>query len=426
MNRRHNAPEAPRNDTAKAPRWKRAASAATGTLCLLTAAFVMLPVGCNSGEGRDASPTGDSKAPPGEPANSTPVARAEADKADEAAIDTEAEYMEMLESLHAKIPRLKEIQKRFEPELFSHAGATSIGIGLDADMETPVFHISVTEPELAHKLPREIEGVRTVIRVSEAPHLLDGGPTCNGGSGPPCHRDPQPLPVEMGNSGAWFQGTACTMGFKACDLESGNSVLVTNSHCAQWKTSCAMAALGDPFQHPGPMDQMPPGSGVNIGNISGHAAPSCGGSWGNFVDATKVESAFFQSSRETRDIGSPKNEIINPAPGVRVQYSGRTTGHNTGTIEALNVTVAVPAAGGFCCGSLTMFDQISFRPKYIIQGGDSGSGVLINMIGIPKIDNRVAGLLFAYDGTVGYFNRIDRVLQELGLTLDFTQCGFPD
>jgi hypothetical protein len=324
----------------------------------------------------------------------------------------------------ARLPLFAEIQERFEPELFAHQGVNSIGIGLMHDGITPVFRVAVTNPALLDVLPRAVEGVAVEIRVAEPVRLLDGGPDCNGGAGPPCHIDQQPLPVEMGNSGAWFLGPSCSMGFKACDLTTGLSVLVTNSHCADYNNGCALAAIGDPFKHAAPGDQMPAGSGVTIGTIAGHAAPSCSTQADNYTDATKATSAFFESSRNHRDIGAPKNEVGDPVPGWGVQYSGRTTGYNRGEIAAVNVTVAVPAVGGFCCGPLVMKDQVSFVPELEVQNGDSGSGVLINARLRPRFDNRITGLLFADDG-FAYYNNINRVLSALDLTLDFTECGFP-
>lgn len=331
------------------------------------------------------------------------------------------------ERFYAQLPRIKAIQERFEAQYMTDERMVSVGISLEKDNRTPIFYVVVADSAMLKMLPEKFEGIGLKTQVGKPLELMDGGPTCNGGAGPPCHRNQLPLPVEMGNSGAWFLGTACTMGFKACDLGSLTSQIVTNSHCAQYKNGCALAAINDPFKHVGPMDAMPPGSNVNIGTISGHAAPVCQTQANNYTDATKVTSAFFQSSKNQRDIGAPKSTPgSNPLPGWNVQYSGRTTGYNRGPIVAVNVTVNVPATGGFCCGALTMKDQISFDPTHSIAGGDSGSGVLIHRPGVPAWDNRVAGLLFGSDGVLGYANNIDRVLSALNLTLDFTQCGLPN
>lgn len=337
-----------------------------------------------------------------------------------------SELGEAADRFNEQLPRLKEIQERFATDLFANEGVNSLGIGLADDGTTPIFRVVVANPELLETLPREVEGVAIEIDVGEPVRLLDGGPTCNAGAGPPCHTDPQPFPVEMGNSGAWILGTACTLGFKACDLDTGNSVLVTNSHCAQYSVGCALAPPGISVRHPGPLDLPPGDPGLNIGTIAGHAAPSCD-TLGNFTDATKVTSAFFQTSKDHRDIGAPKHEISGLVPGTPVQYSGRSSGRNTGVVTAVNVMLVVPPPeqGGFCCGSLLMLEQISFAPTYPILGGDSGSGVLINKRFAPLLHRRIAGLLFASDGAAGYFNDIDNVLSALNLTLDFTECGFP-
>ena len=335
---------------------------------------------------------------------------------------------ERMALLEAQLPRLRGIQERYEASLLTEPGFTSIGVGLletGDDAVLPVFRVVVTEQALLERLPSEVEGVPLEATLGGPVQLMDGGPTCNGGAGPPCHRNQLPLPVAMGNSGAWFLGSACTMGFKACDLGTLQSVMVTNSHCAQYATSCALAGIGDPVKHVSPMDDPMPSTAVTIGTIAGHAAPVCSTSANNYVDATKVTSAFYQTSRSHRDIGTPPSTLVNPLPGCPVQYSGRTTGHNTGTVSAINVTVVVPATGGYCCGQVVMKDQISFKPRFTIMGGDSGSGLLIDIPSQASLDNRLTGLVFGYDGTLGYANNISRVLTALNVTLDFTRCGFP-
>ena len=402
---------------ARRPGWARVTHGAIGSGLV---AAVMLVAGPPAGCAAPAEPPQEEEKPAVVHSEaSIKVADDREEGEDESAAMDEAHRR-----FRARLPKMRAIQERFEETLLTHEALASVGIGLAEDGATPVFKVIVTSPELERELPRSFEGVAVHVRLGEHAFLADGGPDCNGGMGPPCHREQLPLPVEMGNSGAWFQGTACSMGFKACDLELGSSVIVTNSHCAQY-TGCNLAGINDPFKHVGPMDEMVAGSAVNIGTIAGHAAPSCGG-LNNYTDATKVESAFFQSSKNHRDIGTPKHEIIDPVPGWGVQYSGRTTGHNTGTIDAVNVTVMVPVVGGFCCGALTMKDQISFTPKYAIQGGDSGSGVLLRRRLAPQYDRRIAGLLFAGGPGIGYFNSIGRVMSALDLTFDFTQCGFPD
>jgi hypothetical protein len=411
------------DDPTRAPRRDQEAQPPRSTLmryagaALLAAFLAGLPAGCSTPEEANPAAAAALSCDPGHVDEAwCPTASASSDDM----TDKERAFVE-------KLPQLMEIQARFEPELSAYQGMNSIGIGLATDGVTPVFRIAVSNPELRERLPRTVEGVPVEIHVAGPVRLMNGGPGCNGPMGPPeCHADQQPLPVEMGNSGAWFLGSACTMGFKACDLTTGESVLVTNSHCADYPGNCALAGIGDPFKHTSPNDMDPPGSGVTIGTIAGHAAPSCQNPFGNFTDATKVTSSFYESSRHHRDIGKPKNVPGDSIPGRKVHYSGRTTGYNQGEITAINVTVWVPAQGGFCCGGLTMWDQVSFTPDFPVQGGDSGSGVLLKGPFPASLrHNRIAGLLWGQDNAGSYYNNIHRVLDALDLTLDFTECGFP-
>lgn len=347
-------------------------------------------------------------------------------KPSEAELAFEAEFEAERERFEAELPRLEAIQARYEEELLQHPGVVSIGIGRDAEDQTPVFLVVVSDPELARKLPTKVEGVPLRVSVSQDPWLTDGGPMCNGGSGPPCHANQTPLPVQMGNSGAWFLGSACTLGFKACDLDTDELVLVTNSHCAQYSQGCAMAALGDPVKHVGPLDHDPGDPPmVTIGEITEHAPPSCNIAADNYTDATEIVSGSWESSSSHRDIGAVSPFPSQAVPGMRLHYSGRTTGYNPGTLAGVNVTLVVPASGGFCCGSLIMRDQISFIPQHKTMGGDSGSGVLSNYANYPAYHNRVVGLLFATDGIYTYANHIERVMTALNLTLDLAECSGP-
>lgn len=355
----------------------------------------------------------------GEDASAASNSEAKLSLSAEASSDAPEDDDPVIEAFRARLPELIAIQDRFEPELFAQPGVTSLGIGLADDWETPVFRIAVSEASLLSRIPPTFDGVPVVTRVTGEVRLLDGGPQCNGGEGPPCHAEQQPLPVEMGNSGGWFLGGSCTLGFKACDLATGDQVFVTASHCAQYPVGCKLADIGDPFTHVGPGDGV---DTVTIGYLAGHAAPSCGSS-SNFTDATKVTSGPALTSSAQRDIGPVSGPLfsLGAYPGRKVHYSGRTSGYNKGTIAAVHVTVQVPDLGGFCCGALTMKDQLSFVPKNKVLGGDSGSGVLIDKPNAP--DNRVAGLLWGNDGTNAYMNNVKRIAAALNVSLALDQCS---
>jgi hypothetical protein len=180
----------------------------------------------------------------------------------------------------------------------------------------------------------------------------------------------------------------------------------------------------------------PPGApSRTVGRISGHAAPSCAIDAVNFVDATKVDSTAEETSPVHRDIGLQSGNIAFGFPGLPimvpgelVQSSGRTSGKKFGHLVGVNVTVNVPAVGGFCCGALRMYGQLVFdaEPNFT-SGGDSGSGVLTLDIapGIPpNRDKLIAGLLFGKDDVGTYFNSIVYVQQALNLTTDLSRCDW--
>jgi hypothetical protein len=313
--------------------------------------------------------------------------------------------------------RVKDIQRRWENKILSIPGVTSIGIGRAKG--SPVFIVSTEHSLAADTVPSEIDGVGVVVEVRGPVRLLDGWPSCNNGLGPPCHINQTAKPMEMGNSARWFQSRGgCTAGFKACDLRTGRTVFVTNSHCAQFSANCALAPLGDSVRHSA---DGPPDEAFSVGEISGHAAPTCGSAT-NFVDATKIDSPASLTSALHRDLGEVAGVIFNLVPPDVIHYSGRSSGSAYGSVTAVNVTVQVPAQGGFCCGALQMRDQVSFDPVNIVRSGDSGSGVLTISLNDPDMDRKLAGLLWGTDGIVGYFNTIERVLDALNLSADLRLC----
>jgi hypothetical protein len=90
--------------------------------------------------------------------------------------------------------------------------------------------------------------------------------------------------------------------------------------------------------------------------------------------------------------------------GTAVQKSGRTTGHTTGSIQQIDVTVTVNYGGPLA----TFTSQL--MAGAISQGGDSGSAVL-------NTNKQVVGLLFAGSATTTIINPIQFVLDMLGVTL---------
>jgi hypothetical protein len=334
--------------------------------------------------------------------------------------------------LEQRLEQLKEIQARRQHEIMQLPGVNGIGIGRDKNSGELVFLVVVDKHAPMPPLPERIEGVPVVVERHERIMLQEGGLGCV-----PCHADPQPLPVEMGNS----QFTdllcqACTMGFKACDLDTRRLVFVTNDHCSADATRCeGSAPLGTRITSPAPFDNFPRCTlnvgcngttctlGADIGDVSENGTITCGAS--DTVDASVVDSDDTLTSNTIRDIGTPSTIPGTVMPGDMVQKSGRTTGLTFGTVGSVNFMFSLSYV---CCATVTFVGQIlvnaddgcSDPPCVWSQGGDSGSAVL------TRADPpQIVGLHFAGtpDGSVGIANQIRDVLNRFNLTLDLDQCG---
>jgi hypothetical protein len=90
---------------------------------------------------------------------------------------------------------------------------------------------------------------------------------------------------------------------------------------------------------------------------------------------------------EILNIGDPDAAFLQPAVGMAVTKSGRTTGVTNGTIQAVNVTSVVNY--GTSCGTARFIRQVSITPGGFSAGGDSGSIIL------DSATHRPVALLFA-------------------------------
>jgi hypothetical protein len=318
-------------------------------------------------------------------------------------------------AFRAEIERLKLIQRRHEDHLLRIKGVVGMGIGKAAHGRRPVFVILVEQGSPRPRLPRRIEGVEVRVEPRAPVGVLDGGACA------PCHREQFPPPVRMGNSGGLIAiNGGCTLGFKACDLGTGRMVFVTNSHCNVVipAPTCGLATPGgivDAWSHPGLFEQM--GTPYEIGNVAGHAAPSCGAN-NNLTDATKVTSPSTLTSLAVRDVPFyPSITPGDPMPGDAVQKSGRTSGLTLGEVTTINTTVAVAAGAAYCCGALTMKQQVEWLSDPATGPGDSGSALLST-----EEPPRVVGLHWGSDGTYAYANHIGNVLSALNIALNPTAC----
>lgn len=99
----------------------------------------------------------------------------------------------------------------------------------------------------------------------------------------------------------------------------------------------------------------------------------------------------------------------NPALGMRVRKSGRTTGYTEGNITLINATVNV--SYNTSLGSRTARFTGQIITEAMSQGGDSGSLV------VDTAENKAVGLLFAGSPVATIFTPMNLVLSALNITI---------
>ncbi len=317
-----------------------------------------------------------------------------------------------------EVKRLMRIQARHQSAMMAHPGVNGFGIGVNTSTRQLVYRIFMDEDEPITSMPATIEGVPVEVEKRQRLVMINGGDGCI-----PCHSEQLSLPVQMGNStsGNLFC-SACTLGFKARDLDTGQLVYMTAGHCSLDATGCpATAPIGTMNFHRGALDNGCSLMGLlNIGTQADLAFPTLGDT---NVDAVEIISSDAQTSSAIRDIGTPSAVPATVLPGDVVQKSGRTTGLTFGAVSFVNGTALISSP----CNPLFLFPAVigidatggcSNPPCAIGRGGDSGSAVL-NMANPPQI----AGLLFAANssGSFGFAIPIADILSRFNLTLDLSQ-----
>ncbi len=138
------------------------------------------------------------------------------------------------------------------------------------------------------------------------------------------------------------------------------------------------------------------------------------------VDAAIAElrSGLMDVNGTIEDIGIISSVVKNPAVGMSVAKSGRTTGFTTGTISSINTTVNVQYQRS--CGQGKKFvigftDQVVIGPGAFSAGGDSGSLIVSN-----DQHRQPVALLFAGSSTTTIGNPIGEVLAQVGSALGRT------
>ena len=131
----------------------------------------------------------------------------------------------------------------------------------------------------------------------------------------------------------------------------------------------------------------------------------------NYVDAAIASTTEDHLGKATppSGYGTPNSTTVEAYIGMAVQKFGRTTGNTEGFVSGVNGVYWVE----YDLGYALFADQIVIETTGFSDRGDSGSLIVTN-----DEDCNPIGLLFAGGENVTLANKIDRVLDALGVVVD--------
>ena len=269
-------------------------------------------------------------------------------------------------------------------------------------------------------LPRSLDGVDVVVRVTGPLNALHhrpghggGGPPGGGGGGgggggtdPTARFDrPVPIGVSTGNEGE------CSSGTIGARVRSGTTVYaLSNNHVYALENR---APIGSRVLQPGRVDTGCTIDPANeLGRLSAFVPITFSTSASNRVDAAIAvsDTARLGNATPSNGYGTPQSATVNAAVGQSVQKYGRSTSLTQGTVTMVNATVNV----GYGAGTARFVGQVIVESNTtFIRAGDSGSLLVTS-------NRNPVGLLFAgsQTGRLAVANRIQDVLQSFGVSVD--------
>ena len=311
--------------------------------------------------------------------------------------------------------------------LFLTDGVVGTGVGVNVRGQAAI--VVMTEDLWVTGLPRSLDGVPVVVRVTGTFRALNkpdngvhnhGDDTSDDTSteiDPTSKFDrPVPIGVSTGNANSCSAGT---IGARVIDLNGDNVYSLSNNHVYALENA---ANVGDAINQPGVFDRSDetdclPVTGDEIGALDAWVDIVFTPFASNTVDAAiALSSTFFLGNSTPSDgYGTPSSITAHPIDCLnkRVQKYGRTTSLTKGSVFAINATINI----GYTSGTARFVNQILVdgggRGGFILSG-DSGSLLVLQKDKVP------CGLLFAGTptGRYGIANRIDDVLSAFGVVID--------
>ncbi len=300
-------------------------------------------------------------------------------------------------------------------------GVVGTGVGVNARGRAAI--VIMTEDLWVTGLPRSLNGVPVVVRVTGAFHAInkpDENGNHNHGNDPtddtkteidPTSRFDRPVPIGV-STGNFNSCSAGTIGARVTD---GTDVYaLSNNHVYALENK---ADIGDNIVQPGVFDTNCNQVDANvIGTLANFVPIVFDDATENTIDAAiaLTDTSSLGNATPSDGYGTPSSMTADPIACLnkRVQKYGRTTSLTKGIAFLINATVRV----GYSSGIALFVHQIVVdggKGGFILPG-DSGSLLVLQRGQNP------CGLLFAgtSTGKYGIANRIDDVLFEFGVAID--------
>jgi hypothetical protein len=226
-------------------------------------------------------------------------------------------------------------------------------------------------------------------------------------------------PTQFGTSGGNINDISkvfCCSGTLGALVEStnGTQYILSNNHVLA-RTNAGK--FGDPIIQPGLVDQTPvcaKDTNDTVANLSAFVPISFRTGTPNRVDAAiaQLSGSAMDTTGRIAEIGLVSSSTVAPTLELNVQKMGRTTGHTTGSISTINVTVDIGYSKQCGIGSqkARFVNQIAITGTDgpFSAGGDSGALVVDNA-SCPQ----PVGLLFAGSNSITLVNPITTVLDPV-------------
>jgi len=331
----------------------------------------------------------------------------------------------LLDNDHPAVRAVMAAQAGVTDQWMQHPEVLGTAVGVDSAgvpvLKAYIDRDAANAGEVIRNLPREVQGQRVEVELTDKFRAMPGNPHGGGGTS---HTAKQTPPIQLGTSGGWSKDLAngyCCGGTLGSLVQIGSTqYILSNYHVFESDIvsggNNTVATTGDPIIQPGLID-------VNC-NVSGAQTVATlvkkSSLPNSNVDCSigKVVSGMVRTDGAILEIGTISKTIVGAFINQAVKKSGRTTGLSRSSVSGLNATISVTydneCAGGTAF-TKTFTGQIVVANKgsKFLNSGDSGSLMVEDVATNPH----AVGLLFAGSSVDAIANPIDQVLNFLGATM---------